>query len=183
MKKLCLLLSLLIISPSTSLAGSFYNPDPEELRKKGQEAAEKLNELFVNFYEMLKNIEGNRFGHARENKDAFDTKLRKEALPLFIEISQEAPDKRLRFKLTPELERSLNYIKNEYYKSQEIDTQKKLAELPVTMIGRLLQESERFKIQPEENDFFPELRSLIMTAIDVQWVGLKVSELWTSAVY
>jgi len=184
MKRLYLIFLLfLILSPSTSFGGSFYNPDPEDLKKKGQEAAAKLNASFVNFYQMLKNIEGNKFDIARQNKNAFDTSLKNDTLPMFIEISKEATNKPLQFKLTPQLEEDLGYIKKEYYKNQEIDTQKKLTELPVIVIEHLLEKSAIFKIKPEDRDFFPKLRSLIMAILDVQWVGLKVSELWAAAVY
>ena len=184
MKRLYLIFLLfLILSPSTSFGGSFYNPDPEELRKEGQEAAEKLNASFVNFYQMLKNIEGNKFDIAQQDKNAFDKSLKKDALPMFVKIFQKATDRQLRFTLTPQLERNLAYIKKEFYKNQEIDTQKKLTELPVTLIGHLLEKSARFEIKPKETDFFPKLRSLIMATLDVQWVGIKISELWAVSIY
>ncbi|MBU4501186.1 MAG: hypothetical protein KKA79_01225 [Nanoarchaeota archaeon] len=132
---------------------------------------------------MLKNIEGNNFDVAKQKKEAFDTSLKKDVLPIFKEIVQKATDKKLSFKLTQKLHRDLEWIKKEYYKNQVIDTQKKLTELPVTLIGHLLEKSAKFEISPEEIDFFTKLRSLIMVTLDVQWVGLIVSELWTVAVY
>jgi hypothetical protein len=113
----------------------------------------------------------------------FDATLRKDALPIFMEVLREVPDKRLRFELSPQLKRNLEYIRSRYYKDQEIDTQKKLAELPVRLIGQLLQKSEKFQINPDDKDFFPKLRSLIIATIDVQWIGVKVSELWAAAIY
>jgi hypothetical protein len=184
MKRLySILLLFLILSPSPSIGGSFYNPDPDNLRKKGQEAAEKLNASFVNFYQMLENIEGNKFAVAKQNKEDFDNSLKKDVLPIFNEIHKQASDATLQFKTTQKLERDLNWIKREYYKGQDIDTQKKLTELPIILIGRLFKESTGFELNPNKKDFFQKLRSLIVVALDVQYVGLTVSDLWDAAIY
>ena len=185
MKRLFLiLLSLLILSPLTSFAGSFYNPDPEELKEKGREAAGKLNESFVIFYEMLKSIEGKDFNVAKEKKKTFVNSLIKKALPKFEAVYKETPDRPLKFpKLPPDLQRARNYILKEYFEQKPLDTQKKLTEVPLIVIGRLIKKSAGFQIKPEDPDFFPQLRRLIIVALDVQWVGVKVSELWAVAVY
>ena len=184
MKRLFLsVLSLVILLGSTCFAGSFYNPDPEELKEKGREAAEKLNESFVNFYQMLRNIEGRKFDIARGNKKEFDGRL-EESLTKFDAVYKATIDAPLRFQeLNQELRGALNHIQRKYLKNQPINTTKKLVKIPITMIEPLLKKSLGFQIKPEKKDFFTQLRSLILIAIDVQWIGVRVSELWVHAKY
>ena len=183
MKRLFLiLLSFLVLSPSTSFAGSFYNPKPEKLKEKGREAAEKLNESFVDFYQMLRNIEGRKTDDAKKNKGNFDISLGK-AWNKFNAIYKETPADPLLFpELTDQLRGALDYYQKEFLNNRQINTQKILTEVPVILIGRLIKESVEFEITPTETDFYTKLRSLIISALDVQWVGVRVSQLWSVAI-
>lgn len=173
--------TILILSPMTLFGGTFYNPDPNtELSIGGREAAEKLNESFVEFYKMLKNVEGKKFDKAEINYRKFYAILNKEALNRYKSVAEMASDQEIEFNLSGPLKDDYEHMINEFFDGREIANKKKLAEIPVIMIYRFMEKAEKFRFDPTGPDFLYGLRQLVSAAIDVQWIGVKVSELWVS---
>jgi hypothetical protein len=180
MKQLSLTLMLLyLLLPSTTFSGTFYNPSPEELKKEGQQAAEKLNESFAYFYQMLRYVEADNYGSAIENKAAFESFLEKDVSPLFKKLSEKASGDKITFNLTDQIKFNKEKLEKRFYGGKEITTKKDLTELSLQMIGLLSEESRKVALNQGSQSLYPALRGLIITAINVQWVGVQVSELWS----
>lgn len=178
MKNLFLiLLSFLILSVSTSFAGTFYEPKKKEPKEKAKVAAAMLSESFSHFYIMLHYIESDNIKSAKEEKGKF-TKLLDASSKSFGEVVKQTTDAVIKFQDLTEKQKSLkNFVQKKMLKGKPM-TEKNLAEIAVNLTDALSKSSTKFQITPKQPGFFSSLRKLIIEALEVQWTGIDVSNVW-----
>jgi len=185
-KAICIFALISIFShPNNSYAGSFYNPSEPDFRESGQRAAAALNQGLSHFFLMLARLEEENVGSAREQAGAAIEALETSGQQ-FGDLLNVASDQPLT--IDPQTERGKRAAEEIPILARNFGlsvppTDRELVEFSIDRISDFLESMKSIDLSNLTSEGWNSRRDVISKAVDLQWYGLVVSDLWAASIH